>query len=210
METALTTSWLLREGAASFRSQTGGTIPPTPSMGARGSAKNTQKHTDRSRTGSHIPTNQCQSSAPSRRTGVHDDSLVRITGWICTRKYSHFKRTHAALRVTDFSLNAQPKSTISVSVTSLQMRSSPGQPWVRLLGPCIVFLSSWKASLAGLSYPGTVWLLYTLASLTSFFFFLPFLNSPCRIQSFGKPCASSSFFMPAQLSLSFLSSLFKV
>lgn len=166
---------------------------------------------DWSRTGSHIPTNQCQSSAPSHRTRIRDDSLVRITGWICIEKYSHFKCTHTALRATDFSLNAQSKSTILVSVTLLQMRSSPGQPWVRLLGPCIVFLSSWTASLAGLSYPGAIWLLYTLASLTSFFFFLlPFLNSPCRIQSFGKPCASSSFFMPAQLSFSFLFCLFKV
>lgn len=165
---------------------------------------------DWSRTGSHIPTNQCQSSAPSCRTGVHDDSLGRITGWICIGKYSHFKCTHTALPITDFSLKAQSKSTILVSVTLLQMRSSPGQPWVRLLGPCIMFLSSWTASLAGLSYPGAVWLLYTLASLTSFFFLLPFLNSPCSIQSFGKPCASSSFFMPAQLSLPFLFCLFKV
>lgn len=125
---------------------------------------------DWSRTGSHIPTNQCQSSAPSHRTRIRDDSLVRITGWICIEKHSHFKCTHTALRATDFSLNAQSKSTILVSVTLLQMRSSPGQPWVRLLGPCIVFLSSWTASLAGLSYPGAIWLLYTLASLTSFFF----------------------------------------
>lgn len=69
--------------------------------------------------------------------------------------------------------------------------------------------SLWRESLAGHGNPSTAWLLCFGISNTSFFS-PSLLNSACRIQSFKKPCTSSSFFMPAQPFLPHLSSLFSL